>query len=134
MRQQENQNQAPLKAQPQQESSSSQSSKVIEQMRRQEARSESQQAPLHTSRRLVLSNGEISTKQFNQEQAPLKAQPKPPQTEKTNQQFHKQMRQQQVQQEIQQSKEQTSAANESNRDHIDRSKEIEQMRRQSPQD
>ncbi|PFP32995.1 hypothetical protein COK03_26885 [Priestia megaterium] len=134
MRQQENQNQAPLKAQPQQESSSSQSSKVIEQMRRQEARSESQQAPIHTSRRLVPANGDISTKQFNQEQAPLKAQPKPPQTEKTNQQFHKQMRQQQVQQEIQQGKEQASAANESNRDHIDRSKEIEQMRRQSRQD
>ncbi|MDI3089984.1 type IV secretion system protein [Priestia megaterium] len=134
MRQQENQNQAPLKEQPQQESSSSQSSKVIEQMRRQEARSESQQAPLHTSRRLVPANGEISTKQFNQEQAPLKAQPKPPQIEKTNQQFHKQMRQQQVQQEIQQGKEQASAANESNRDHIDRSKEIEQMRRQSRQD
>ncbi|MGC9934876.1 CD3337/EF1877 family mobilome membrane protein [Priestia aryabhattai] len=134
MRQQENQNQAPLKAQPQQESSSSQSSKVIEQMRRQEARSESQQAPIHNSRRLVPANGEISTKQFNQEQAPLKAQPKPPQTEKTNQQFHKQMRQQHVQQEIQQGKEQASAANESNRDHIDRSKEIEQMRRQSRQD
>ncbi|WP_176586054.1 CD3337/EF1877 family mobilome membrane protein [Priestia megaterium] len=134
IRQQENQNQAPLKAQPQQESSSSQSSKVIEQMRRQEARSESQQAPLHTPRRLVPANGEISTKQFNQEQAPLRAQPKPPQNEKTNQQFHKQMRQQQVQQEIQQGKEQASAANESNRDHIDRSKEIEQMRRQSRQD
>ncbi|MED4116344.1 CD3337/EF1877 family mobilome membrane protein [Priestia megaterium] len=134
MRQQENQNQAPLKAQPQQESSSSQSSKVIEQMRRQEARSESQQAPIHTSRRLVPVNGDISTKQFNQEQAPLKAQPKPPQIEKTNQQFHKQMRQQQVQQEIQQGKEQASAANESNRSHIDRSKEIEQMRRQSRQD
>ncbi|QSX23963.1 CD3337/EF1877 family mobilome membrane protein [Priestia megaterium] len=135
MRQQENQEQAPLRAQPQQqESSSSQSSKVIEQMRRQEARSESQQAPLHTSRRLVPSNGEISTKQFNQEQAPLKAQPKPPQTEKTNQQFHKQMRQQQVQQEIQQGKEQASAANESNGGHIDRSKEIEQMRRQSRQE
>ncbi|MDD1516178.1 CD3337/EF1877 family mobilome membrane protein [Priestia megaterium] len=127
-------NQAPLKAQPQQESSSSQSSKVIEQMRRQEARSESQQAPLHTSRRLVPANGEISTKQFNQEQAPLKAQPRPPQTEKTNQQFHKQMRQQQVQQEIQQGKEQASAANESNNGHIDRSKEIEQMRRQSRQE
>jgi MFS family permease len=134
MRQQENQNQAPLKAQPQKESSSSQSSKVIEQMRRQEARSGIQQAPIHNSRRLVPANGEISTKQFNQEQAPLRAQPKPPQTEKTNQQFHKKMRQQQVQQEIQQSKEQASAANESNRDHIDRSKEIEQMRRQSPQD
>src|SRR6478735_5356792 len=134
MRQQENQNLAPLKAQPQQESSSSQSSKVIEQMRRQEARSESQQAPIHNSRRLVPANGEISTKQFNQEQAPLRAQPKPPQTEKTNQQFHKQMRQQQVQQEIQQGKEQASAANESNRDHIDRSKEIEQMRRQSRQE
>ncbi|MEH7209166.1 type IV secretion system protein [Priestia megaterium] len=134
MRQQENQEHAPIKQQLQQESSSSQSSKVIEQMRRQEARSESQQAPLHTSRRLVPSNGEISSKQFNQEQAPLRAQPKPPQTEKTNQQFHKQMRQQQVQQEIQQSKEQASAANESNREHIDRSKEIEQMRRQSRQD
>ncbi|MCG0050243.1 CD3337/EF1877 family mobilome membrane protein [Priestia aryabhattai] len=134
MRQQENQNQAPLKAQPQQESSSSQSSKVIEQMRRQEARSKSQQAPIHNSRRLVPANGEISTKQFNQEQAPLRAQPKPPQTEKTNQQFHKQMRQQQVQQEIQQSKEQASATNESNRGHIDRSKEIEQMRRQSRQE
>ncbi|WP_427125053.1 CD3337/EF1877 family mobilome membrane protein (plasmid) [Priestia megaterium] len=134
MRQQENQNQAPLKAQPQQESSSSQSGKVIEQMRRQEARTESQQAPIHNPSRLVPANGEISTKQFNQEQAPLKAQPKPPQTEKTNQQFHKQMRQQQVQQEIQQGKEQASAANESNRDHIDRSKEIEQMRRQSRQD
>ncbi|MGG0403174.1 type IV secretion system protein [Priestia megaterium] len=134
MHQQENQNQAPLKAQPQQESNSSQSSKVIEQMRRQEARSESQQAPIHTSRRLVPANGEISTKQFNQEQAPLKGQPKPPQTEKTNQQFHKQMRQQQVEQEIRQSKEQASAANESNRGHIDRSKEIEQMRRQSRQE
>ncbi|MFS0906655.1 hypothetical protein AB3N02_26905 [Priestia aryabhattai] len=44
------------------------------------------------------------------------------------------MRQQQVQQEIQQGKEQASAANESNRGHIDRSKEIEQMRRQSRQD
>ena len=135
MRQQENQEHAPIKQQPQQETSSStQSSKVIEQMRRQEARSEKQQAPIQNSRRLVPANGEISTKQFNQEQAPLKAQPKPPQTEKTNQQFHKQMRQQQVQQEIQQGKEQASAANESNRGHIDRSKEIEQMRRQSRQD
>ncbi|MDP1443074.1 CD3337/EF1877 family mobilome membrane protein [Priestia megaterium] len=134
MRQQENQEHTPIKQQPQQESSSSQSSKVIEQMRRQEARSESQQAPIHNSRRLVPANGEISTKQFNQEQAPLRAQPKPPQTEKTNQQFHKQMRQQQVQQEIQQSKEQASATNESNRGHIDRSKEIEQMRRQSRQE
>ncbi|MFE7083247.1 CD3337/EF1877 family mobilome membrane protein [Priestia megaterium] len=134
MRQQENQEQAPLKAQPQQESSSSQSSKVIEQIRRQEARSESQQAPIHTSKRLVPADGEISTKQFNQEQAPLKAQPRPPQTEKTNQQFHKQMRQQQVQQEIQQSKEQASAANESNSGYIDRSREVEQMRRQSRQD
>jgi len=135
MRQQENQEHAPIKQQPQQETSpSTQSSKVIEQMRRQEARSEKQQAPIQNSRRLVPANGEISTKQFNQEQAPLKAQPKPPQTEKTNQQFHKQMRQQQVQQEIQQGKEQASAANESNRDHIDRSKEIEQMRRQSRQD
>ncbi|PFK64546.1 hypothetical protein COJ21_26160 [Priestia megaterium] len=135
MRQQENQEHAPIKQQPQQETSTStQSSKVIEQMRRQEARSEKQQAPIQNSRRLVPANGEISTKQFNQEQAPLKAQPKPPQTEKTNQQFHKQMRQQQVQQEIQQGKEQASAANESNRDHIDRSKEIEQMRRQSRQD
>ncbi|MBT2259271.1 CD3337/EF1877 family mobilome membrane protein [Priestia megaterium] len=135
VRQQENQEHAPIKQQPQQETSSStQSSKVIEQMRRQEARSEKQQAPIQNSRRLVPANGEISTKQFNQEQAPLKEQPKPPQTEKTNQQFHKQMRQQQVQQEIQQGKEQASAANESNRDHIDRSKEIEQMRRQSRQD
>ncbi|MBE5103288.1 CD3337/EF1877 family mobilome membrane protein [Priestia aryabhattai] len=135
IRQQESQEHAPIKQQPQQETSSStQSSKVIEQMRRQEARSENRQAPIQNSRRLVPANGEISTKQFNQEQAPLKAQPKPPQTEKTNQQFHKQMRQQQVQQEIQQSKEQASAANESNRDHIDRSKEIEQMRRQSRQD
>lgn len=135
MRQQENQEYAPIKQQPQQETSSStQSSKVIEQMRRQEARLEKQQAPIQNSRRLVPANGEISTKQFNQEQAPLKAQPKPPQTEKTNQQFHKQMRQQQVQQEIQQSKEQASATNESNRVHIDRSKEIEQMRRQSRQE
>ncbi|MGG1910822.1 MFS transporter [Priestia megaterium] len=131
IRQQEN---APLKAQPQQTSSSSQSSKVVEQMRRQEVSSKNQQAPIQPSRRLVTASGDVSTKQFNQEQAPLKAQPKPPPTEKTNQQFHKQMRQQQAQQEIQQGKEEASVANELNGSHIDRSKEIEQMRRQSQQD
>lgn len=134
MRQQENQEQAPLKAQPQQASNSSQSSKVIEQMRRQEARSENRQAPIQSSRRLVPANGDVSTKQFNQENAPLKAQPKPPQTDKANQHIHKQMRQQQAQQEIQQGKEEASASNESTSNHIDRSKEIEQMRRQSQQD
>ncbi|PFA94152.1 hypothetical protein CN383_26935 [Priestia megaterium] len=134
VRQQETQENSPLKAQPQQTSSSSQSPKEIEQMRRQEARSGNQQAPLQSSRRLVPASGDVSTKQFNQENAPLKAQPKPPQTDKTNQQFHKQMRQQQAQHEIQQGKEEDSGANESNGSHIDRSKEIEQMRRQSPQD
>ncbi|WP_179924551.1 CD3337/EF1877 family mobilome membrane protein [Priestia megaterium] len=134
IRQQEKQENSPLKAQPQQTSSSSQSSKVVEQIRRQEARSENQQAPIQRSRRLVPASGDVSTKQFNQENAPLKAQPKPPQTDKTNQQFHKQMRQQQAQQEIQQGKEEASVANESNGSHIDRSKEIEQMRRQSQQD
>ncbi|PES95238.1 hypothetical protein CN510_15855 [Priestia megaterium] len=134
IRQQETQENAPLKAQPQQTSSSSQSSKVVEQMRRQEARSENQQAPIQRSRRLVPASGDVSTKQFNQENAPLKVQPKPPQTDKTNQQFHKQMRQQQAQHEIQQGKEEASVANESNGRHIDRSKEIEQMRRQSQQD
>ena len=73
-------------------------------MRKQEARSENQQAPIQRSRRLVPASGDVSTKQFNQEQAPLKAQPKPPQTDKTHQQFHKQMRQQQARQEIQQGK------------------------------
>ncbi|MGU3397272.1 MFS transporter [Priestia sp. D51] len=125
---------APLKAQPQQTSSSSQSSKVVEQMSKQEARSENQQAPIQRSRRLVPASGDVSTKQFNQEQAPLKAQPKPPRTDKTHQQFHKQMRQQQARQEIQQGEEEASVANESNGSHIDRSKEIEQMRRQSQQD
>ncbi|WP_336072798.1 CD3337/EF1877 family mobilome membrane protein [Priestia megaterium] len=134
IRQQETQENSPLKAQPQQTSSSSQSSKVVEQMRRQEARSGNQQAPIQRSRRLVPASGDVSTKQFNQEHAPLKAQPKPPQTDKTNQQFHKQMRQQPAQQEIQQGKEEASVANESNGSHIDRSKEIEQMRRQSQQD
>ncbi|MQR86893.1 hypothetical protein GFV16_13315 [Bacillus megaterium] len=134
IRQQETQENAPLKAQPQQTSSSSQSSKVVEQMRKQEARSENQQAPIQSSRRLVPASGDVSTKQFNQEQAPLKAQPKPPPTDKTNQHIHKQMRQQQAQQEIQQGKEEASASHESNNDHIDRSKEIEQMRRQSQQD
>ena len=103
-------------------------------MRKQEARSENQQAPIQRSRRLVPASGDVSTKQFNQEQAPLKAQPKPPQTDKTHQQFHKQMRQQQARQEIQQGEEEASVANESNGSHIDRSKEIEQMRRQSQQD
>ncbi|NGY93864.1 hypothetical protein F3K44_31360 [Bacillus megaterium] len=43
MRQQDNQEHAPIKQQPQQETSSStQSSKVIEQMRKQEARTEQQ--------------------------------------------------------------------------------------------
>ncbi|MED4298512.1 type IV secretion system protein [Priestia megaterium] len=131
MRQQENQEYAPIKQQPQQETSSStQSSKVIEQMRRQEARSEKQQAPIQNSRRLVPANGEISTKQFNQEQAPLKAQPQPPQ----NQQFEKQIRRHQAQQEIQEGKEQVSTSNESDKAYIDRSKELEQMRRQSRQD
>jgi MFS family permease len=131
MRQQENQEHAPIKQQPQQETSpSTQSSKVIEQMRRQEARSEKQQAPIQNSRRLVPANGEISTKQFNQEQAPLKAQPQPPQ----NQQFEKQIRRYQAQQEIQEGKEQVSTSNESDKAYIDRSKELEQMRRQSRQD
>jgi len=134
IKQQEKQEQAPLKAQPQQTPSSSQSSKVVEQMRRQEARSGNQQASIQPSRRLVPASGDVSTKQFNQENAPLKAQPKPPQTDKTNQKFHKQMRQQQAQQEIQQGKEEASVGNESNGSHIDRSKEIEQMRRQSQQD
>ncbi|MFB8426292.1 CD3337/EF1877 family mobilome membrane protein [Priestia megaterium] len=134
IRHQEKQENSPLKAQPQQTSSSSQSSKVVEQMRRQDARSVNQQAPIQRSRRLVPASGDVSTKQFNQEQAPLKAQPKPPQTDKTNQQFHKQMRQQQAQKEIQQGKEEVSVANESNGSHMDRSKEIEQMRRQSQQD
>lgn len=134
IRQQETQENSPLKAQPQQTSSSSQSSKVVEQMSKQEARSGNQQAPIQRSRRLVQASGDVSTKQFNQENAPLKAQPKPPQTDKINQQFHKQMRQQQARQEIQQGEEEASVANESNGSHIDRSKEIEQMRRQSQQD
>ncbi|MBU8690688.1 type IV secretion system protein [Priestia megaterium] len=131
MRQQENQEHAPIKQQPQQETSSStQSSKVIEQIRKQEARTEQQKAPIQLPNKpLVPTNGEISIKQFNQEKAPLKAQPRPPQ----NQQFEKQMRQHQAQQEIQEGKEEVSTSNESDKEYIDRSKELEQMRRQSQQ-
>ncbi|NGY80439.1 hypothetical protein F6Y02_40940 (plasmid) [Bacillus megaterium] len=131
MRQQDNQEHAPIKQQPQQETSSStQSSKVIEQMRKQEARTEQQKAPIQQPNRpLVPTNGEISTKQFNQEKAPLKAQPQPPQ----NQQFEKQIRRHQAQQEIQEGKEQVSNSNESDKEYIDRSRELEQMRRQSQQ-
>ncbi|SFH47099.1 TrbL/VirB6 plasmid conjugal transfer protein [Priestia megaterium] len=130
MRQQDNQEHAPIKQQPQQETSSNQSSKVIEQMRKQEARTEQQKAPIQQPKRpLVPTNGEISTKQFNQEKAPLKAQPQSPQ----NQQFEKQIRRHQAQQEIQEGKEQVSTSNESNKGYIDRSKELEQMRRQSQQ-
>ncbi|MED3852089.1 type IV secretion system protein [Priestia megaterium] len=131
MRQQDNHEHTPIKQQPQQETSSStQSSKVIEQMRKQEARTEQQKAPIQQPNRpLVPTNGEISTKQFNQEKAPLKAQPHPPQ----NQQFEKQIRRHQAQQEIQEGKEQVSTSNESNKGYIDRSKELEQMRRQSQQ-
>jgi len=130
MRQQDNQEHAPIKQQPQQETSSNQSSKVIEQMRKQEACTEQQKAPIQQPNRpLVPTNGEISTKQFNQEKAPLKAQPQSPQ----NQQFEKQIRRHQAQQEIQEGKEQVSTSNESNKRYIDRSKELEQMRRQSQQ-
>lgn len=131
MRQQENQEHAPIKRQSQQEiSSSTQSSKVIEQMRKQEVRAEQQKAPIqHPNGPLVSTNGEISTKQFNQDKAPLKAQPEPPQ----NQQFEKQIRRHQAQQEIQEGKEQVSTSDESDKRYIDRSKELEQMRRQSQQ-
>ncbi|MEH7563096.1 CD3337/EF1877 family mobilome membrane protein, partial [Priestia megaterium] len=130
MRQQDNQEHAPIKQQPQQETSSNQSSKVIEQMRKQEARTEQQKAPIQQPNRpLVPTNGEISTKQFNQEKAPLKAQPQSPQ----NQQFEKQIRRHQAQQEIQEGKEQVSTSNESNKRYIDHSKELERMRRQSQQ-
>ncbi|MDP1471775.1 type IV secretion system protein [Priestia megaterium] len=131
MHQQDNQEHAPIKQQPQQETSSStQSSKVIEQMRKQETRTEQQKVPIQEPNRpLVPTNGEISTKQFNQEKAPLKAQPQPPQ----NQQFEKQIRRYQAQQEIQEGKEQVSTSNESDKEYIDRSKELEQMRRQSQQ-
>ncbi|WP_377520392.1 CD3337/EF1877 family mobilome membrane protein [Priestia megaterium] len=131
VRQQENQEHAPIKQQSQQETSSfPPSSKVIEQMRKQEARTEQQKAPVQQpTRPLVPTNGEISTRQFNQEKAPLKEQPQPPQ----NQQFEKQIRRNQTQQEIQEGKEQVSTSNENDKGDIDRSKESEQMRRQSQQ-